>query len=143
MSKKKSVIVSAVLIVLYIAAAIGVYFYFKDNAWPADYRTEPQEWAKSFRSWIFIYAGAAVILNIICWVFVGMKRYGCPQHMWLICLILSFVISAGDILGFLWFHPEESICKWICGIAMILLNVLLYWRSTAMYPSHWCFYPFE
>lgn len=143
MLNKKRIILSVVLIVLYIAAAIGVYFYFKDNAWPADYRIEPLEWAKSFRNWILIYAVVAAIFNAICWVYAGMKRYGCPQHMWLVCLILSFVISAIEILGFLWVHPEESICKWICGIVMILLNVLLYWRSTAMYPSHWCFYPFE
>lgn len=136
-------IITVISTVALIGIIVATYFFFKENAWPTDYKIEPIEWAKSFKWFMVIAAVVCIVINVIIWLIVGINKYNCPQNLWWWLGIMVIISALIEVCVFEFLHPEKSICIWICGCVTVLMNIVIYWRCTAHYPSEWCFYPFD
>lgn len=141
---KKNIIITIISIIFLVGITVVSYMFFKENAWPIDYKATPMEWAKSFKNRIGpIVFVISIFINIIIFFAVGKNNNNCTSRLWWIILTMIVGLSIAEGIVAWLIYPEESICIWLRGIYILLVNIIIYWRFTAFYPESWCFYPFE
>lgn len=139
----KNVIKAIVSIFFLVGITIVSYMFFKENAWPIDYKVTPMEWAKSFKNKIVpIVFAISIFINIIVFLAIGRNNNNCTSRLWWIILTMIVVLSIVEGIVAWLIYPEESICIWLRGIYILLINIIIYWCLTSFYPKFWNFYPF-